>query len=963
MVDWRKRLTSSKSNSRPGSSGLDQRRHQLLVLGILIALAFATHLYRLSAESLWWDETLTYHRAVRDIPYILSNRIALFNINTIDQHPPIYFLLDHLALSLFGSSEFALRLPSAYVTVLAVPLSYVMGRRLFDGSTGLLAAMLAAISPYYLYYGQEARPYSIAATFATASIYFFARGIIEGEARFYPIYLATALTSVLTHYLTGIMILGDAAYVAVDSLLKRRGKRLLALGGFAVIGVILAPAAQYMLFRFTILGDSRLQVSIIDVLRDLAISFTFGITVDQFDVLPYTYGLVVVALAGIAACLSRVKRQSLLYVITRLGLPVVVLYGVSQFKVIYNTRYAVFLAPMFFLLIAAGLSWMLAKQRAIGVIACIYLIGIGAFGTYHYFAHSGSIKTNFRDSIAYIEQHANQEDAIVLGDARLATVLEFYHRGDQPVYAVPSRYGEDTPEAISKQLAEIARNHRRIWYVLWISSDMDPKGLTAQTLEDHYWKLDLRYFSTKDSTVTVGLYSSSPYTIDRIPADATNVDANFNNRLALAAYRMEKVDPTLQRAWVTLYWYSKQPKLATYKMFGQLIDSNGESWAVFDGEPFKGFYPTTSWKQGELVAEERMIRITPGTPPGQYSLRLGVRDSSGAGIPVAVKDQPPQPFVQLPGPQLEVSRSDTNRSSLALSQYYDADFGDRVVLVGSDLHEKTFRPGDSLDLRLFWETKERLSQDAKVVFTLVDAQGREEVLAEQDISTMYPSTRWEPRDLVGASYRVTIPPRTKIGRYRLNLSLAQSGDAANLEVRSGWQIFRAKSLELTQVEVQGYERRYDMPTIEHPLGVDFPDVRALGFDSRPSLFTGSGAGQGDQCTLNLSANPADSLDIAIYWQPLRDVGQNYKVFVQLLDAEGKLVTQHDGIPEGGDRPTASWVGGEVIEDHHPLPGLQTIQPGAYTLIAGLYDPSTLKRLRLIDGSGDHIALGRIVIQR
>ncbi len=71
----------------------------------------------LGAKSLWWDESLSLHRARLDLPGILSNEITLTDsiqqVVTVDNHPPLYFLLLRLATQLFGESEFALRFPVA----------------------------------------------------------------------------------------------------------------------------------------------------------------------------------------------------------------------------------------------------------------------------------------------------------------------------------------------------------------------------------------------------------------------------------------------------------------------------------------------------------------------------------------------------------------------------------------------------------------------------------------------------------------------------------------------------------------------------------------------------------------------------------------------------------------------------------------------------------------------------------
>src|SRR5512142_2740300 len=78
------------------------------LLAILL-LAFALRVYRLGAQAIWWDESLSVYRATRDLGTILSNTILIQNVVTVDTLPPLYFVLLRAVVSTVGTSEFALR--------------------------------------------------------------------------------------------------------------------------------------------------------------------------------------------------------------------------------------------------------------------------------------------------------------------------------------------------------------------------------------------------------------------------------------------------------------------------------------------------------------------------------------------------------------------------------------------------------------------------------------------------------------------------------------------------------------------------------------------------------------------------------------------------------------------------------------------------------------------------------------
>jgi len=79
-----------------------------------------------------------------------------------DIPPPLSYLLLHAWIQLFGDDEPVVRSLSVLFGVLAVPLIYgvawqLLRRRL----AGLLAALLLAVSPLHIWYGQETRMYAL----------------------------------------------------------------------------------------------------------------------------------------------------------------------------------------------------------------------------------------------------------------------------------------------------------------------------------------------------------------------------------------------------------------------------------------------------------------------------------------------------------------------------------------------------------------------------------------------------------------------------------------------------------------------------------------------------------------------------------------------------------------------------------------------------------------------------------
>jgi hypothetical protein len=87
---------------------------------------------------------------------------------------------------------------------------------------------------------------------------------------------------------------------------------------------------------------------------------------------------------------------------------------------------------------------------------------------------------------------------------------------------------------------------------------------------------------------------------------------------------------------------------------------------------------------------------------------------------------------------------------------------------------------------------------------------------------------------------------------------------------------------------------------------------------------------------------------------------DYKVFLHLLDAQGRIAQQWDTPPAGGWYLTSYWKPGEAVLDEHVLDLSPMLAPGRYQLIAGLYRSGGI-RLPLDDG-GDFVELATIELK-
>lgn len=121
--------------------------------------------------------------------------------------------------------------------------------------------------------------------------------------------------------------------------------------------------------------------------------------------------------------------------------------------------------------------------------------------------------------------------------------------------------------------------------------------------------------------------------------------------------------------------------------------------------------------------------------------------------------------------------------------------------------------------------------------------------------------------------------------------------------------------------------QFSLPPMETPRYVQLADGISLqGYDL---AVDGVDAGDGEA-----------ALRLGLYWQAEETPSRPYTVFVHLLDADGRLVTNWDNPPCRTVCPTDSWLPGEVVRDDYVIPLPAALPPGTYALQVGMYDSQT-----------------------
>jgi mannosyltransferase len=367
----------------------------------------------------------------------------------------LYTCLLHFWIKVFGESETAVRSLSVMLGAPSVPAVYVVGRQLFDDRTGLLAALLLALDPYFLARNQEARSYPLLITLVTFSGYFFIRELDHPSRANQLGYVVSSAAALDAHYFAAFVYIPQA--FTVLALKRRAAFRRTWLGVATSIVVLGLPEAIHVLDTGS--GPIKWVPPPTDSLRAMLVSLRQG-----------AWPARAVLLTGCGVALARAIRvgngSREAFLAGWLAAPVVLSFGLSFIQPMFLPRYLVVSVPPLVLLAARGLTRLPASLLRAAVIAA----GCSNGRQLSLWYRARPLE-DWRAVTRYVRASMRPGDTILWYPDYAQWPFEYYER----------RHPGPRPERIAATLPPLASSSRA-WVVIRVEDAVrDPAGL--QTLE------------------------------------------------------------------------------------------------------------------------------------------------------------------------------------------------------------------------------------------------------------------------------------------------------------------------------------------------------------------------------------------------------------------------------------------------------------------------------------------------
>ncbi len=370
---------------------------------------------------------------------------------------------------------------------------------------------------------------------------------------------------------------------------------------------------------------------------------------------------------------------------------------------------------------------------------------------------------------------------------------------------------------------------------------------------------------------------------------------------------------------VDLYLTAYAQPNARYQSVIHLIGPDGLRWSQADTFRPRGYtsYPyTTIWSPEVYALDSHEVEPLSGTPPGTYDVVLTVFDKDTLAPLSALNEQGQPAAPELTLGQVTLTRPHPRPAGLSGHNRLGLQMGDLTLLL-ADFNTDQAATGDPVFLTTFWQADERSTEDVTFHLTLIAADSSP--VAEYALpptGAWYPTASWQPGDVWRGQHLFHLPANLDSGDYTWQISLPPNYQSTNLP---------------STLHITAPPHTFTPPTLPHTLTATLGETATLvGFGLASEMRSGS------------------TLTVTLVWRAEETPATSYRVFLHLLDAEGNLVVQSDGVPAGWTRPTTGWLPGEYITDTHTLTIPPAAAPGEYTLQAGMYVPGNA-RLTTDDG--------------
>ena len=383
---------------------------------VLTIVGFFLRFYNLGFNSLWLDEAATNVFASKSLSGIwTATASGEFN-------PPLFYWIEHLMLTL-GNNEVVLRFVPALLGVLTIPLIYFAGKEFMDRNVGIIAAAAFTVSPFLIFYSQEARVYSMMLFFITFAMIFYFRALKINDLKNWVEFGTLSALAFWSHFYAFVIIAALVLYAVMTQIVDAR-KNIQNLKMIAAsVGLFTILCFPLIVMAIQLFASRTSSAPAFGIQGLSIISETFRQLSGFSVIVMVLFGFLF--LVGIAQAFYTDKNKGIFLII--LTILTFVISFILSYKMPMVPRYLIFFNTIFFIGIATSykMFYNLINSRMVvyGFIAFLVIVSAPVLANYY----SGYSKDDWRGFSGHLQQITKPGDIVVTIPGYVSLPLDYYY--------------------------------------------------------------------------------------------------------------------------------------------------------------------------------------------------------------------------------------------------------------------------------------------------------------------------------------------------------------------------------------------------------------------------------------------------------------------------------------------------------------------------------------------------------
>ena len=231
-------------------------------------------------------------------------------------------------------------------------------------------------------------------------------------------------------------------------------------------------------------------------------------------------------------------------------------------------------------------------------------------------------------------------------------------------------------------------------------------------------------------------------------------------RLRLLGYDLDKEKVAFgEKFTLTLYWQALRRMEEDYHLLVQLMGDD-EVWAEGSYVLGSKYYPTSQWKEGEVLWNRYDLKVDAEAPWGEGILEINLLDAEG------------EPLLEKPAALTKMNIQGRRFVVPEISHPMEVNLGGKVDFLGYDLETEEIKAGDRIHLTLYWRAKREMKVSYTVFTHLLGEDNT--IWGQKDgipMNGRHPTTQWRVGEVIVDEYEIVTESNTPEGRYELEVGM------------------------------------------------------------------------------------------------------------------------------------------------------------------------------------------------